>query len=125
VSGLQTCAQQADPEAVAVDGKTLKGARDSEGKQLHLMSAILHKEGVVVAQTPVDKKTNEITKFKTLLGPLDLNGKVVTADAMHTQVEHAIYLKEQKGADYFFTVKGNQGTLLKSIEDLDDEDFSP
>ncbi|MDY0323568.1 MAG: ISAs1 family transposase [Candidatus Carbobacillus sp.] len=118
-------AQQADPGAVAVDGKTLKGARDSEGKQLHLMSAILHKEGVVVAQTSVDKKTNEITKFKTLLDPLDLSGKVVTADAMHTQVEHAKYLKEQKGADYFFTVKGNQGTLLESIENLDDEDFSP
>lgn len=90
---------------------------------MHLLSAILHKEGVVIAQKSVEKKTNEITMFQTLLDPLDLKGKVVTADAMHTQVEHAKYLKKQKGADDFFTVKGNQGTLLKSIED--DEDFSP
>jgi len=118
-------AQQADPDAVAVDGKTLRGARDSGGKKMHLMSAILHKEGVVIAQKPVDRKTNEIPMFQPLLDPVDLKGKVVTADALHTQVEHANYLKEKKEADYFFTVKGNQGTLLKSIEDLEDEDFSP
>ena len=89
------------------------------------MAAILHKEGVVVSQRPVDKKTNEIKEFQALLNPLDLKNKVVTADALHTQVEHANYLKEQKKADYFFTVKGNQKTLLRSIEDLDDGDFSP
>jgi hypothetical protein len=118
-------AQQADPDAVAVDGKTLRGARDRDGKQMHLMSAILHKEGVVIAQKQVDRKTNEIPLFQPLLDPIDLKGKVVTADALHTQVEHATYLKEEKEADYFFTVKGNQGTLLKSIEDLEKEDFSP
>ncbi len=118
-------AQQADPDAVAVDGKTLRGARGSDGKKMHLMSAILHKEGVVIAQKQVDRKTNEIPLFQPLLEPVDLKGKVVTADALHTQVEHATYLKEQKEADYFFTVKGNQGTLLKSIEDLEKEDFSP
>jgi hypothetical protein len=118
-------AQQADPDAVAVDGKTLRGARGSDGKKMHLMSAILHKEGVVIAQKQVDRKTNEIPLFQPLLEPVDLKGKVVTADALHTQVEHATYLKEEKEADYFFTVKGNQGTLLKSIEDLEKEDFSP
>lgn len=118
-------AKQADPDAVAVDGKTLRGARDSAGKQMHLMSAILHKEGVVIAQKAVDRKTNEIPMFQTLLDPVDLKGKVVTADALHTQVKHATYLKEEKEADYFFTVKGNQGTLLQSIEALDNEDFSP
>jgi len=118
-------AQQADPDAVAVDGKTLRGARSVSGKKVHLMSAILHKEGVVIAQKQVDEKTNEIPLFQPLLDEVDLKGKVVTADALHTQVEHAIYLKEQKEADYFFTVKGNQGTLLKSIEDLENEDFSP
>ncbi|MBS4007852.1 MAG: ISAs1 family transposase [Clostridium sp.] len=118
-------AQQADPDAVAVDGKTLRGARDKDGKKLHLMSALLHKEGVVIAQKQVDRKTNEIPLFQPLLEPVDLKGKVVTADALHTQVEHATYLKEQKEADYFFTVKRNQGTLLKAIEDLEKEDFSP
>jgi len=92
---------------------------------MHLMSAIMHKKGVVVAQKEVDKKTNEITVFQPLLEPLELKGKVITADAMHTQVAHAIFLKEEKEADYFFTVKGNQGTLFESIKDLDIEDFSP
>ena len=118
-------ASQADPDAVAVDGKTLRGARGPDGKPLHLLAALLHKEGVVVSQKSVSKKTNEITVFKSVLDPLDLQGKVVTADALHTQTEHARYLVEEKGADYFFTVKGNQGTLKKAIEDLEDEDFSP
>jgi len=118
-------AEQTDPDAVAVDGKTLRGSRGPDGKPIHLLSALLHKEGVVIAQKSVDRKTNEITKFKSVLEPLDLRGKVVTADAMHTQVEHARYLVEEKGADYFFTVKGNQGALKQAIEDLDDEDFSP
>jgi hypothetical protein len=118
-------AEQTDPDAIAVDGKTLRGSRGPDGKPVHLLSALLHKEGVVVSQRYVDKKTNEITEFQSVLEPLDLQGKVVTADALHTQVEHARYLVEKKGADYFFTVKGNQGTLKKAIEDLDDEDFSP
>jgi hypothetical protein len=118
-------AKQADPEAVAVDGKTLKGAKDAEGKQVHLMSAVLHKEGIVVSQIPVDTKTNEITCFRPLLDNVDITGKVVTADAMHTQVDHALYLKEGRGADYLFTVKGNQPTLLEDIEGLDEGDFSP
>lgn len=117
--------QQADPEAIAVDGKTLRGARDRDGKKVRLMAAILHKEGVVISQKSIGKETNEISVFQALLDPLDLKGKVVTADALHTQVEHATYLKEQKAADYVFTVKGNQGTLLKAIEDLEQEDFSP
>lgn len=118
-------ANQTDPDAIAVDGKTLKGAKDVDGRQVHLMSAVLHKEGIVISQRPVDRKTNEITEFQSLLNPLDLKGKVVTADALHTQVEHAKYLKKEKEADYFFTVKGNQKTLLQSIKDLDEEDFSP
>jgi hypothetical protein len=118
-------AEQADPDAIAVDGKTLKGARNADGKQLHLMSAILHQKGVVVSQMPVDQKTNEITCFRPLLDSVDIAGKVVTADAMHTQVDHANYLKGERGADYFFIVKGNQPTLLESVELLEDGDFSP
>ena len=118
-------AKQADPDAIAVDGKTLKGARDSEGNQLHLMSAILHKQGVVVSQVNVDRKTNEIKLFRPLLDSVEIQGKVVTADAMHTQVDHATYLVEERGADYLFTVKGNQPTLLEDISALEERDFSP
>ena len=117
--------EQSDSEAIAVDGKTLRGSKKAGGKPVHLLSALIHKEGVVIAQKSVGEKTNEITEFQSLLDNLDLNGKVVTADALHTQVAHANYLVETKKADYLFTVKGNQGNLEKAIKDLDDEDFSP
>ncbi len=117
-------AEHGDAEAVAVDGKTLRGAR-REGGRLHLMSALLHKQGVVVSQKEVDSKTNEISVFEPLLDSVDLEGKVVTADAMHAQKGHATYLVEKKKADYLFTVKRNQRGLLADMEALEEDDFSP
>jgi predicted transposase YbfD/YdcC len=60
-----------------------------------------------------------------LLAPLDLNGAVVTADALHTQHETARYLVEDKGADYLFTVKENQPTLYWTLARLPQRAFSP
>ena len=117
--------QLAPGSAVAVDGKTLRGAVGSDGRQVHLLSALVHKEGVVIAQRAVDPAHNEITEFRPLLAPLELAGKVVTADALHTQREHARFLVEEKHADYAFTVKGNQPTLLADLEALDERSFSP
>lgn len=118
-------ANQCDKDAVAIDGKVLRGARKSDGKTVNLMSAFLHKQSVVVSQRQVDSKSNEITAAKPLLEPLNLKGTVVTADALHAQTELARYLKEDKQADYIFTVKGNQKTLLEDIQALEAEDFSP
>jgi len=112
-------------DAISVDGKTLRGARGRNGQPLHLMAALLHKEGVVVSQKEVQDKTNEIKAFQPTLRSLDLTGKVVTADAMHAQKEHASYLVQRKGADYLFTVKGNQRRLLQDIKMLQKDDFSP
>ncbi len=86
--------EQTDARAVAVDGKAVRGAKNAPGQPLDLFSALVHREAVVIAQRAVDSKHNEITEFQPLLDPLDLSGKVVTADALHTQVEHARYLKE-------------------------------
>jgi len=110
---------------IAVDGKTLKGAHRSDGSQVHLLSAFLHQQGTTVAQLEVGAKTNEIPEIKPLLDPLDLRGRVVTADSLHTQRETARYLVEDKGADYVFIVKDNQKTLREDIEVLDQDDFSP
>ena len=63
------------------------------------------RKGVVIGQRAVDPAHNEITEFKPLLAPMELTGKVVTADAQHTQREHARFLVEDKQADYVFTVK--------------------
>jgi hypothetical protein len=111
--------------AVAVDGKTVRGALDHNSRPLHLLSALVHREGVVIGQRAVEPAHNEITQFKPLLAPLKLNGKVVTADALHTQREHARFLVEEKHADYLFTVKHNQPTMLADLEALDEDSFSP
>ncbi len=118
-------ASQAEGDAIAVDGKTLRGARGPDGKPVHLMATLLHKKGVVLSQQEVDGKTNEIKAFRPTLDPVDLEGRVVTADAMHAQKDHASYLVEQKKVDYLFTVKANQKTLLEDIKMLDEDDFSP
>lgn len=104
--------------AVAFDGKVLKGARNEDGSQVHLLSAIIHQKGITIAQKQIASKSNEIPAAKPLLEPLDLKGKVVTGDAMHTQTNLARFLVEKKKADYLFTVKDNQATLKEDIQAL-------
>jgi hypothetical protein len=111
--------------AVAFDGKVLKGARNEDGSQVHLLSAIIHQQGVTIAQKQIASKTNEIPTARPLLEPLDLTGKVVTGDAMHTQTDLARFLVEEKQADYLFTVKDNQSTLKEDIETLKLTDAFP
>ena len=98
-------------QAVALDAKTLRGARLEDGRKVHLVSVVTHEEATTIAQANVDVKTNEITVFRPLLGSLDLADLVVTADALHTQREHAAFLRSQ-GAHYVLGVKENRPTLL-------------
>jgi hypothetical protein len=115
--GQWLCALKgAETDALAIDGKTVKGAWTSEAKQLHLFSAFAHDSGVLYAQCAVDEKSNEITHVDTLLADVELDGKVVSADAMHTQRRTAHYLVQQRGADYIFTIKKNQPELLKKAQ---------
>jgi len=79
----------------------------------------------VVAQRDVEEKSNEIPGAAPLLADVDLAGKTVTADAMHTQVDLAKHLVEERHADYVFTVKGNQPTLLAQLEAVGWESFPP
>ena len=103
--------------AIAVDGKTLRGARIDGSAAVHLLSAMTHAEGATIAQRDVDHKTNEITGFRPLLEGLDLHNVVVTADAMHAQREHARFLVG-KGAHYMVGLKGNQPALAEAAERL-------
>lgn len=114
-----------EPGAVAVDGKTLRGAVGDDGRQVHLLAALAHGSATVLAQRRVDAKTNEITGFRPLLDQVDLAGKVVTADALHTQTEHARYLVADRQADYVLTVKDNQPGLVAAIDHLPQAVFSP
>ncbi|MFG2126102.1 ISAs1 family transposase [Streptomyces sp. NPDC048710] len=103
--------------SLAVDGKTVRGARRTDGTQVHLLAAMTG-AGLVTAQREVDATTNEITVFQPLLAPLNLHGTVVTFDALHSQTAHARFLVEDKHAHYIALIKGNQPTLHQWLKAL-------
>jgi len=105
-------------DRVSVDGKTIRGAVQADGRAVHLLAA-MSGSGAVLAQREVGHKTNEITQVKPLLDPLDLAGTVVTMDALHCQRQTARYIVEDKQADYIFTaVKDNQPGMFDALDAL-------
>jgi predicted transposase YbfD/YdcC len=105
--------------ALSVDGKAVRGARQADGRAVHLLSALIHGTRLVVGQCDVAHKTNEIPEVRNLLAPLDLRGWAVTLDAMHCQQETARFLVEDKKAAYVFTaVKDNQPGLAAKLDAL-------
>jgi len=112
-------------DAIAVDGKTIRGASRNTGQTIHLLCAFLHNMGTVIAQCQVDCKTNEIPSARALLEPLDIEGRIITLDAMHTQTQTARFITEDKRADYILIAKDNQPTLRADIEALGLNDFPP
>jgi hypothetical protein len=101
---------------LALDGKTLRGSHDGENKAVQLLSLVDHEDGAVIAQRQIDSKTNEIPVAQKLLSEMDIKGSVITSDALHTQDLTATIIARDKGADYVFTVKGNQETLQRQIQ---------
>ena len=77
-----------------------------------------HATAAVLAQADVDHTTNEIARFRPLLERLNLTDAVITADALHTQREHANWLVTHKHADYVLLVKANQPTLHRQLQRL-------
>lgn len=104
--------------AVAVDGKTSRGARAGGGQAPHLVAAVTH-TGVVLGQRQVSQKSNEITAFVPLLKDLPLADVVITADAMQTQRGHARFLREVKDAHFILPVLDNQPGLFAQLDRLD------
>ena len=104
-------------ETVAFDGKTLRGSFDkASGKSaLHSVSAWVCGLKMCIGLKSVEDKSNEIPAVQQLIDMLDLEGAVVTADAMHCQTETAekIIAKE---ADYVLMVKGNQESLQAEVQ---------
>jgi len=79
----------------------------------------------VIAQEAVKEKSNEIPALRSMLKDKDIEGCIITADAMHTQKETARFIVQDKKADYVFTVKDNQKNLLMNIKALDLESIPP
>jgi hypothetical protein len=106
--------------AVAVDGKTLRGAHppDGDGRPVHLLAAMDHTSRAVLAQHQVGGAPEEVPAFAPLLAPLDLADVVVTADALQTHPKAAEFLVTSKQAHDLFVVKANQPTLLDRCQRL-------
>jgi predicted transposase YbfD/YdcC len=102
---------------LACDGKTVRGSRTTDGAATALFSVFEHRYRLVLTQRSI-AEGNEIAAFAATLDTLpDLRDVLVTADALHTQREHASYL-HGRGAHYLFTVKRNQPTLHAALAAL-------
>jgi predicted transposase YbfD/YdcC len=105
-----------DDKHIAIDGKTSRRSADrTNGKgPIHTVSAYLAGAGLVLAQTQVRDKTNEIVAIPEVLSVLDLRGTTVTIDAMGCQTAIAEAIVEG-GGDYILSAKDNQPTLRQEI----------
>jgi predicted transposase YbfD/YdcC len=105
---------------VRLDGKAVRGARNPDGTQVRLLAALVGPDAassVVAAQAAVGAKTNEVPVAKAVLGQLDLHGKVVTADALHT-VRATARLIREGGGEFVFPVKENRRSLFDAVDAL-------
>jgi hypothetical protein len=101
-------------EAVAMDGKSLRGSRNQGAPAAHLLSAVSHRLGLTLGQSGVDDKTNEIPVARALLAGLLLEGRVFTMDALLTQRAIAQTIVAG-GGDYVMVAKDNQPQLRADI----------
>jgi predicted transposase YbfD/YdcC len=110
---------------LAIDGKSMRASRTDNGRAPHILSVVLHHDGIALTSLKVDDKTNEIPVAQQVLKELPLTCSIVTLDALHTQKETARIIVQEKHSDYLMTVKDNQQELLEKIQRLPDEAFSP
>ena len=116
VRWIEALAGVAGKGLIALDGKTLRHSFDTASSRaaIHMISAWSMANGLVFGQMATCAKSNEITAIPKLLELLDLDGAVVSIDAMGCQKDIAAKIVENKG-DYVFSLKGNQGTLHNEV----------
>ena len=105
---------------IAIDGKTICGSGNSEHKAYHVISAFVAENQITLGELTVEEKTNEITAVTELLDLIDVEGAVVTADAMSCQ-KKIVEKITKKGADYIIGLKQNQPALYRDVEDYFNE----
>jgi predicted transposase YbfD/YdcC len=110
------CLRDADPDIVAIDGKTSRRTHNrSKGQNpLHLVSAWASRQRLVLGQQACAEKSNEITAIPALLERLELTGALVTIDAIGCQTEIAEAVRE-RGADYLLALKDNWPALAAEV----------
>lgn len=106
-------------DAVVIDGKEVRGGK------LMLVNAIAQPSQRLLGVEPVPKQTNEIPTARTLIERLDLQGKLVQLDGMHTQHETVHQILYEKGGDYSLILRNNQPTLFQTAQQLLPADLPP
>ncbi|GHT90087.1 putative transposase YncI [Spirochaetia bacterium] len=114
--GWLNLVSQCGDRNINIDGKTIRGSADGENHAVHVVSAWVGAENLVLGQLATEKKSNEITAIPQLLDTIDIQGDTVTIDAMGCQREIARKIR-QKGADYVLMVKENHPVLYQEIAD--------
>jgi predicted transposase YbfD/YdcC len=117
VSWMNALCRRLGLKHLQIDGKSHRGSRD-KGKNLgclHTVSLWAAQTGLTLGEVAVDGKSNEITAIPKLLAMLDLEGALVTIDAMGCQKEIARRIRTSKG-HYMLAVKENQSTLYKDLQ---------
>lgn len=114
---VQSLVQSLGLNIVSIDGKSLRGSydRNSPRNALHFVSAWASEHRLVLAQAKVQDNSNEITTIPVLLELLDLEGAIVTLDAMGTQKTVASQIIQAK-ADYILCLKSNHPTLFEQVK---------
>lgn len=114
--GQWLAASGVDPaDAVAIDGKTLRGIHGDTVPGVHLVAAYAHRAGAVLGQVPSPGKGQELAAAKAVLGEVPLAGRPVTGDALLTQRDVCLRIVAG-GGDYLLPVDENQPALLAAIE---------
>jgi predicted transposase YbfD/YdcC len=103
------------PGVIAIDGKTMRGTRDFSKKALHVINAWFSENGLILGQTFVNEKSNEMKAIPDLLDLLDVNGQIITIDAGGTYKDVAEKIIAKKG-DYVLALKGNQPSLFEDVK---------
>jgi predicted transposase YbfD/YdcC len=111
---VRATSQASPTDPLAVDGKTVRGARTAEGDAPHLLSCFTHQSQEVWAELAVGEKTNEIPEARKLLPTLPIGGRVCTFDALHSHRQLWSLLRS-KQAYPLFVIKGNEPTLQADL----------
>jgi predicted transposase YbfD/YdcC len=123
-SWTQSLNKEKPEKVIAIDGKTLCGALGNDLKDMaHILHAWSVENGICIGQQAVKNKSNEITAMEPLLKMLDLEGCIITADALHSHKQTANWIVQGSG-DYVLPIKDNEKDFREEIEFLFKDAFA-
>tara|TARA_R110002049_G_scaffold295271_1_gene482541 strand:- start:1747 stop:2406 length:660 start_codon:yes stop_codon:yes gene_type:complete len=118
IGWMRSVYENSEGDVIAIDGKTLRGSysRDDRQATIHMVNAFACANKLVLGQLKTADKSNEITAIPELIDLLDIQGTLVSIDAMGCQTAIAETIVDKDG-DYLFTLKANQGNLYDAVKE--------